>query len=107
MKWWRELSTIAIVLLLNLTVFGNELLAQNETSVTADVAPITLAAELKGDRIDVTVDGVLVPGDSKRGTGIVPNPLMLEDTSIGNVCLTDPIGGSSSFFDTPVVIKSV
>ena len=48
--------------------------------------------------IDVVVDGKLIPGDSRRGTGIVPNSLMLEDTVIGNVCLTDPIGVSTSFF---------
>ena len=56
---------------------------------------------------DVTVDSKLIKGDPRRGTGIVPNPLMLEDTVVGNVCLTDPIGGSSSFFDTPVAIKRV
>ena len=56
---------------------------------------------------DVTVDGKVVKGDVRRGTGIGPNPLMLEDTGVGNVCLTDPIGGSASFFDTPVAVKRV
>ncbi len=51
---------------------------------------------------DVTVDGKLVKGDPNRGRGIAPNPLMLEDRKVGNVCLTDPIGGSASFFDTIV-----
>jgi hypothetical protein len=59
MKLWKQSSTIAVVLLLTLTAFGNELLAQNETSVAAGVAPITLTAELRSDRVDVTVDGVL------------------------------------------------
>ena len=51
---------------------------------------------------DVLVDGELVKGDPTRARGILPNPLMLEDTRVGNVCLTDPIGGSASYFDTPV-----
>jgi anaerobic selenocysteine-containing dehydrogenase len=54
---------------------------------------------------DVMVDGELIKGDPKRGRGILPNPLMLEDTTVGNVCLTDPIGGSASFFDTPVKVE--
>jgi hypothetical protein len=53
---------------------------------------------------DVVVDGGLVKGDPTRARGILPNPLMLEDTRVGNVCLTDPIGGSASYFDTPVKI---
>lgn len=37
----------------------------------------------------------------------MPNPVMLEDTVIGNVCLTDLIGGSASFFDTPVRLTKI
>ncbi len=56
---------------------------------------------------DVTVDGELVRGDPNRGRGVNPNPVMLEDTSVGNVCLTDPIGGSASFYDTQVRLVKV
>ena len=56
---------------------------------------------------DATVDGMLVAGNPDRATGIAPNPIMLEDTTVGNVCLTDPIGGSSSFYDTPVKVTKV
>lgn len=56
---------------------------------------------------DVTVDGRLVKGDPKRARGILPNPLMLEDTTVGNVCLTDPIGGSASYYDTRVKLERV
>ncbi len=56
---------------------------------------------------DVVVDGMLVKGDPKRGRGIAPNPIMLEDTVVGNVCLTDPIGGSASFYDTMVRVAKV
>ncbi|NOZ22505.1 MAG: molybdopterin-dependent oxidoreductase [Planctomycetes bacterium] len=56
---------------------------------------------------DVEIDGQLVKGDPSRGGGPVVNPAFREDTSIGNVCLTDPIGGSASFYDTFVKIEKV
>ncbi|MFN4182013.1 MAG: molybdopterin dinucleotide binding domain-containing protein, partial [bacterium] len=51
---------------------------------------------------DILIDGKKIKGDPRRRTGISPNPLMLTDKKIPGVCLTDPIGGSASFFDTPV-----
>ena len=51
---------------------------------------------------ETVVDGELIPGDPKQARGPLHNALMLEDMKAGNVCLTDPIGGSASFFDTPV-----
>jgi len=51
---------------------------------------------------DVTVDGERVPGDRRRAAGLCPNQLMLADPKLGDVCLTDPIGGSASFLDTRV-----
>ncbi|RMH11666.1 MAG: molybdopterin oxidoreductase [Gemmatimonadetes bacterium] len=56
---------------------------------------------------DVTVDGALVRGDRRRAAGLCPNPVMMIDPHLGDVCLTDPIGGSSSFFDTPVRLEPV
>jgi anaerobic selenocysteine-containing dehydrogenase len=56
---------------------------------------------------DVEVDGQLIKGDSRRGTGLVPNPAMRLDPALKNVCLTDPIGGSASFFDTRVRLVKV
>ena len=56
---------------------------------------------------DIVVDGQTVRGDPKRARGILPNPVMLEDKVVGGVCLTDPIGGSASFFDTPVKVTKV
>jgi len=49
MRLWRQLSTIAVVLLLSLTVLGNEVLAQSGA----------LTAELSKDRVDIAVGGVL------------------------------------------------
>ncbi len=56
---------------------------------------------------DVLVDGKVVKGDPSRSHGLCANPILLEDTVIGNVCLTDPIGGSASFYDTSVKITRV
>lgn len=56
---------------------------------------------------DVQVDGERVAGDPERARGMLPNPVMLEDTVVGNVCLTDPIGGSASFYDTYVSVTRV
>lgn len=51
---------------------------------------------------DVTVDGVTVRGDPRRVTGLCPNLVMAVDPILGDVSLTDPVGGSNSFFDTQV-----
>ncbi len=56
---------------------------------------------------DVEIDGATVRGDASRGTGTVPNPAMRLDPVLGDVCMTDPIGGSASFYDTKVRIESV
>ena len=53
---------------------------------------------------DVVIDGQVVRGDPRRATGLCPNAVMYEDPVLKNVSLTDPIGGSSSFFDTRVNI---
>jgi len=56
---------------------------------------------------DVNVDGRTVKGDPRRGTGICPNPVMAVDPVVKNTCLSDPIGGSCSFYDSRVnVVKA-
>ncbi|GAB4421154.1 MAG: molybdopterin-dependent oxidoreductase [Anaerolineales bacterium] len=54
---------------------------------------------------DVVVDSEVVKGDASRARGTLPNPLMLVDPVVGDVCLTDPIGGSASFYDSFVSIQ--
>jgi tetrathionate reductase subunit A len=54
---------------------------------------------------DVVVDGEVVKGDERRRSGTMPNPLMMVDPIVSDVCLTDPIGGSASFYDSFVSIK--
>jgi len=56
---------------------------------------------------DVIIDGYIIKGDKRRGKGLAPNPVMREDETVNNVCLTDPIGGSASFYDTWVNIVKV
>ncbi|RMH74863.1 MAG: molybdopterin oxidoreductase, partial [Actinomyces sp.] len=53
---------------------------------------------------DVEIDGEVVHGDERRRSGLCPNSVMLVDPVLGDVCLTDPIGGSASFYDTPVAV---
>ena len=53
---------------------------------------------------DVEIDGEIVPADDRRRAGLCPNPVMLIDPKLGDVCLTDPIGGSASFYDTAVAV---
>jgi anaerobic selenocysteine-containing dehydrogenase len=49
---------------------------------------------------DVTVDGQVVRGDRRRAAGLCPNPVMAVDPILRDVALTDPVGGSSSFYDS-------
>ncbi len=56
---------------------------------------------------DVEIDGVGVKGDRRRAAGLCPNPVMEVDPILQDVSLTDPVGGSSSFFDTYVRLERV
>ncbi|RMG91991.1 MAG: molybdopterin oxidoreductase [Chloroflexi bacterium] len=56
---------------------------------------------------DVVVDGQVIPGDPRRGTGLCTNAVLRVDDATGNTCLSDPIGGSTSFYDTRVRVERV
>ena len=56
---------------------------------------------------DAVVDGVRVPGDARRATGLSGNSALLLDKVMKTTPVTDPIGGSASFFDTLVKIEKV
>ncbi len=56
---------------------------------------------------DVVIDGQTVKGDARRNGGICSNPVLLLDEGTQTTCLTDPIGGSASFYDTKVKIQKV
>ena len=51
---------------------------------------------------DVVIDGKTVKGDPRRNIGVCSNPVLLLDEGTQTTCLTDPIGGSASFYDTKV-----
>ncbi len=56
---------------------------------------------------DVIVDGQTIKGDPRRNVGLCSNPVLLLDEGTKTTCLTDPIGGSASFYDTKVKIVKV
>ena len=56
---------------------------------------------------DVLVDRKVVKGDKRRGKGLCPNASMRIDPVLGDMCLTDPIGGSSSFYDSKVRLEKI
>jgi anaerobic selenocysteine-containing dehydrogenase len=51
---------------------------------------------------DANIDGRIVKGDKRRGTGLCINAALRVDPYLKNACMSDPIGGSSSFYDTRV-----
>ncbi|HEY64109.1 MAG TPA: molybdopterin-dependent oxidoreductase [Caldilineae bacterium] len=53
------------------------------------------------------IDGQDTGHEPARAAGLVPNPVMRVDESVGKVCLEDPIGGSASFYDTRVEVMKV
>ncbi len=55
----------------------------------------------------IEIDGESILADTRRAMGLCPNPVMERDESIGKVGLTDPIGGSASFFNTRVKLEKV
>lgn len=56
---------------------------------------------------DVFIDGVRIPGDYRRATGIHANAAMWIDPYLKNTCMLDPVGGSVSFYDTKVKLVRV
>ncbi|RME21895.1 MAG: twin-arginine translocation signal domain-containing protein [Deltaproteobacteria bacterium] len=56
---------------------------------------------------DIVVDGQVVPGERRRGKGLCANAALMLDPVLGDVCLTDPIGGSTSFYDSRVSLVPV
>ncbi|HEU5317036.1 MAG TPA: molybdopterin dinucleotide binding domain-containing protein, partial [Chloroflexota bacterium] len=51
---------------------------------------------------DVTVDGKVVKGEARRGTGLHGNAAMRVDPVLKNTTLADLVGGSAVFYDTRV-----
>ena len=56
---------------------------------------------------DVVIDGVKVPGDSRRATGVHANAAMRVDPVLKNTGLVDPVGGSAVFYQSQVKLIKV
>jgi tetrathionate reductase subunit A len=56
---------------------------------------------------DFQIDGVRIPGEAVRGTGLVANPAMGIDGYLKDVCLTDPIAGDSAFGGSRIKLVKV
>lgn len=56
---------------------------------------------------DMEIDGQLIKGDPRRGLGIHPNPLFRLDENLKGTPMSDPIGGSVSFYDTRINITKL
>lgn len=56
---------------------------------------------------DVTIDGIDIKGDKRRGAGIHCNGAMRLDDHVKNTSLHDPVGASVAFYDTKVKLVKV
>lgn len=56
---------------------------------------------------DFTVDGEVIKGEETRGTGLCPNAAMAIDSKLTRTTLSDPIGGSTAFYDSFVGLEKV
>ncbi|MFV0437107.1 MAG: molybdopterin-dependent oxidoreductase [Desulfopila sp.] len=56
---------------------------------------------------DVDIDGQVTPGDQRRLAGLCTNAACMVDPVLKNVCMSDPIGGSASFYDTKVKLVKI
>jgi len=55
----------------------------------------------------VVIDGVKIPGDSRRATGVHANAAMRVDPVLKNTGLVDCVGGSAVFYQTQVKLVKV
>jgi anaerobic selenocysteine-containing dehydrogenase len=56
---------------------------------------------------DVVIDGVRVPGDPRRATGVHANAAMRVDPVLKNTGLVDKVGGSAVFYQSQVKLVKV
>lgn len=56
---------------------------------------------------DVVIDGVRVPADNRRATGVHANAAMRIDPVLKNTGLVDPVGASAVFYQTQVKLAKV
>jgi anaerobic selenocysteine-containing dehydrogenase len=54
---------------------------------------------------DIMIDGVTIAGDPRRAAGFHGNAAMRVDPHLGNVTLSDLVGGSAVFYDSKVKVE--
>jgi hypothetical protein len=55
----------------------------------------------------VDIDGVRIPADPRRGTGVHGNAAMRVDPVLKNTGLVDTVGGSAVFYQSQVKLVKV
>lgn len=56
---------------------------------------------------DITIDGQLIKGDSRRAAPLHGNAAMRVDPHLKNVTLSDLTGGSAVFYDSKVKVEKI
>ncbi len=83
-----------------------------QVRITEGIRPGVIAFSLGGGHwaygsSDVVIDGVLVPGDPRRATGVHANAAMRVDPVLKNTGLVDLTGGSAVFYQSQVKLVKV
>jgi len=91
---------------------GNQKLMIGKVRITEGIRPGTIAFSLGGGHWaygagEVVIDGVRVPADPRRATGIHANAAMRVDPVLKNTGLVDVVGGSAVFYQSQVRLVKV
>jgi len=91
---------------------SNSVGVRGRVKLTERIRPGVIAISHSRGRWEINarpyrLNGTLTTWDARRGRGLNSNPIMRTDPHLPNVTLQDPIGGSSSFYDTMVKVERV
>ncbi len=91
---------------------GKQKLMIGRVRIIEGIRPGTIAFSLGGGHWaygagEVVIDGVRVPADPRRGTGIHANAAMRVDPVLKNTGLVDVVGGSAVFYQSQVKLVKV
>jgi len=91
---------------------GNKKAMIGKVHITEGIRPGTVAFSLGHGHWaygagDVVIDGVRVPGDPRRATGVHANAAMRVDPVLKNTGLVDLVGGSAVFYQSQVKLVKV
>ena len=93
---------------------GNKAKVEGEVKLIEGIRPGVVAVfwhygqwNAYGASDKIVVNGVRIKPDSRKAVGLCSNPVNRVDESVGRAGLTDPIGGSVSFFEANVKLLRV